>query len=153
MQEQKNTKKQFNIGEERTRTDFHSYKCDSLTGKSSPCWKYATGTICKWHEKFSLVNLYGLSANTEKLPSESPFPSILIVAPVTPCQVNQKETNNAIEWKYSGISPLGPELIEYTPLKMYIIFKNININVLFIRVFVWLGPVLMKKFYCKWKTN
>lgn len=40
--------------------------------------------MCKSQEKFSLDSLYGFNANTEKLPSESPLLSILIVAPVTP---------------------------------------------------------------------
>lgn len=40
--------------------------------------------MCKSQEKFSLVILYGFSAKTEKLPSESPLPSILMVEPVTP---------------------------------------------------------------------
>lgn len=66
--------------------DERVMKKNSLTGKFSPCWKYATGTMCKSHEKLSRVILYGFSASTEKLPSESPLLSILIVDPVTPAK-------------------------------------------------------------------
>lgn len=67
---------------------YKNNKDDSLTGKLSPCWKCATGTMCKSQEKFSRVILYGLSAKTEKLPSESPLLSIFMVEPVTPVHQN-----------------------------------------------------------------
>lgn len=40
--------------------------------------------MLKSQEKFSRAIGYGLSANTEKLPSESPFESIFMVEPVIP---------------------------------------------------------------------
>lgn len=46
--------------------------------------KNATGTNWWSHEKSFSVNFCGFSASTEKLPSESPNWSILMVAPVTP---------------------------------------------------------------------